>query len=119
MKILHRIIIEFIELEKIYKKTNYKPKMFKLILSLLCMAALVHAQCPVGSTKFHGNQMTNYCYRYIGQLPNYAQAQKKCTDLNLKLVTPTNEQGLDDLFKLYKGYLPNYFFWVGAESQVR
>ena len=78
--------------------------MFKLILSLICLAALAHAQCPTGSTNIHGNQRTNYCYIYLGKTDLHAKAESKCAALNLKLVQPKTKEGLKDLYKLYKGY---------------
>ena len=68
--------------------------MFKLILSLICLAALAHAQCPTGSTNIHGNQRTNYCYIYLGKTDLHAKAESKCAALNFKLVQPKTKEGL-------------------------
>ena len=95
--------------------------MFKLILSLICFAALAHAQCPTGSTNIYGEESTHYCYKYLGETSSYSDAVAQCAAFDLKLVTPKTDDGLDDLYKLYRIINPNEFngaspFWIGASA---
>ena len=84
--------------------------MIKLVFSVLCLFALAYAQCPPGSTRLHnGQELTRYCYKYLGKTSSYSIAERICRDQNLKL-----KDGLNDLQKLYKGYKPQSNFWIGA-----
>ena len=91
--------------------------MLKLIFTLVCLAAVAHAQyCPFGSFNQFGAQRTRYCYKPLGTTVFFHEAVERCGKERLSLVTPKTDAGLNDLNILFRAGVQNQAFWVGAHS---
>jgi hypothetical protein len=91
--------------------------MIKTIATLLVLIYFVDAQCPAGSTNVFNGLQTRYCYIYLGATKSYTEAERRCRNLGLPLVTPKTDAGLNDLYILYQGF-SNYYFWVNNKKFI-